>query len=111
MANSPISREGMPEVNIPAVLNGTPNGLAVHALAPDRRSTHVACSSGQLRFAIPGTLAVGDVVNERGDNDVVGERAKDRTAAEAARREAEQFRRLAEEAREVRDHHREALET
>src|ERR1051326_3125324 len=47
MANSPISREGMPEVNIPAVLNGTPSGLAVHAFAPDRRSTHVACSSGQ----------------------------------------------------------------
>ena len=50
-------------------------------------------------------------MNERADNDVLRERAKGRTAPEAARCEAEQFRQLAEEAREIRDRHREALET
>ena len=50
-------------------------------------------------------------MNERREDNVVRAAAKGRTAAEAARSEAEQCRRLAEEGRAVRDHRREALET
>ena len=50
-------------------------------------------------------------MNEPSEDDVIRALAKDCTAAETARCDAEQFRRRAEEAREVRDHHREALET
>jgi hypothetical protein len=46
-------------------------------------------------------VEIGDVVNERGDNELFRERSKDSTTAEAARHEAEQFRRLAEETREL----------
>jgi len=37
------------------------------------------------RTVLPGTLSAGDVVNERGEDDVVRALAKDRTAAEADR--------------------------
>ena len=107
----PKEMSRMPEVRMPAVLNVTPNGHVGCAVSHWTDQARIPSDSGHLSCVNPCTLAAGDVVNERGDNDVVRERPKDRTAAEAARREAEQFRRLAEEAREVRDHHREALET
>lgn len=66
--------------------------------------------SGHLSCAFSGTLAAGDVMNERRKGDVGSALANDRLAADTAGGEAEQFR-LAEEAREVRDRHREALET
>ena len=51
MANSPISRERMPEVNMPAVLNRTASSLAI-GVTHSRRERTALCQNPGFRHIL-----------------------------------------------------------